>query len=248
MKPISNEEASSIVKCSCVAMRLPQDVATDAEKVRFPNGALVTWGYRKGMWPQRSVIRVRFVGGDAKQQSLMKERFRKVDDMCGLKFQFVEFGPSECRVDFRRNYGHWSYVGTDNRRIPANQQTMNIELTSRDSGAEWDRVAIHEIFHLIGFNHEHQHPKNTIPWNRPVVYQVYGQTQGWSRSEIDYQVLNPSSPEGMIGSITPDLDSIMMYPIERRLLLPGKENDKYVVGWNFKRSKGDFIIAAQMYP
>lgn len=248
MKPTTEPEAQVIVGGCCVALKLPQSIATDSDNMRFPNGVLVTWGYRKSLWPQRSVLRVRFMGGDSKQRSLMWDRFKKVDAMCGLSFKLVESGPSDCRVGFLQNYGHWSYVGTDNAKIPQIQQTMNIALTSRDSGVEWDRVAIHEIFHLIGLNHEHQHPKGVIPWNRPMVYKVYGQTQGWSKQEIDYQVLNPSSPDGMIGTATPDKDSIMMYPIERRLLLPGKENDKYAVGWNTKPSKGDLLVVSEFYP
>jgi len=66
------------------------------------------------------------------------------------------------RVTFDPNDGAWSWVGTDARRIPFNQATMNLGFL--DGG-----TAAHEFGHSIGLGHEHQNPVSGIEWNEEVV-------------------------------------------------------------------------------
>jgi serralysin len=189
------------------------------------------------------VLRYRFINGDSTQRARMRALFAKADAFVGLAFKEVTTGNSDCRVAFNPS-GHWSYVGTQNKRIAQNQQTMNIQLSGRDSDREWYRVGMHEIFHWLGLQHEHQHPRHTIDWIRSRVYQVYGRTQGWSVAQINYQVLNRPTSVGMDGTPTADKESLMMYPIDRELVSDPSD----AVGWNYKESVSDRIILKRFYP
>lgn len=204
---------------------------------------VAAWGQMAKRWPARSALRVRFLNGDASQRNKALARMRAIDTLCGLSFVHVTKGPSEIRILFNPSAGHWSYLGTDCRFIAQHNQTMNIGLLARDSDKEWDRVVLHETLHAVAFNHEHQHPRGTIKWNTEAVYDFYGETQGWSRAEIDAQVLRRSTATNIFGS-APDRTSIMMYPIPKELLLDPKQ----AVGWNTKLSALDIDILRRTYP
>ena len=65
-------------------------------------------------------------------------------------------------ISFDQNDGAWSYVGTDNKSIPANEATMNLGFL--DGG-----TAGHEFGHAIALAHEHSNPAGRDQWNEPVV-------------------------------------------------------------------------------
>lgn len=268
MKP---ETVASILSHSCVAM-LPPDIVQQTIETGAPhtlvklddvpraslmnldavmleearNGGFIkvaAWGQMAKRWPARSSLRVRFLNGDSRQKAAAFARMKAIDGLCGLSFLQVRGGPSEVRVLFNPDAGHWSYLGTDCKFIQQNQQTMNIGLLARDSEKEWDRVVLHETLHAVAFNHEHQHPRGTIQWNTEAVYEFYGETQGWSRAEIDAQVLRRSTATNIFGS-APDKTSIMMYPIPKELLLDPKQ----AVGWNTKLSASDIDVLKRVYP
>jgi serralysin len=244
---MTTPETKKIIGCTCVALLSQDDMIEDIERAMAPvDRPLIipaAWGEFRKRWPLRTTLRIRFMNGSSRQRALCTDRMRHIDTLCGLAFKFVVSGPSEIRIMFNTDSGHWSYVGTDCRMIPQQFQTMNIGLAERDSPTEWNRVVWHETFHALGFNHEHQHPRSNIPWNKPAVYRYYGETQGWSRAEIDAQVLNRSRATNIFGG-EPDKDSIMMYPIPAELLL----DPKFAVGWNSKFSRRDLEILARVYP
>lgn len=239
-KALTEQEVLRLPQQTCVAVLLPQDMDLNQDGTIHP----VIWGNRGKFFPKGKTLRVRFKNGDLKQQKNATERLKYIDSLCGLSFKFVTSGPAEFRVAFNRGGGHWSYVGTDNLGIPQQHQTMNIDLSGSSSKSEWDRVVIHEGLHAIGFNHEHQHPLDKIPWNKEAVYRSYGRSQGWSRAEIDRQVMNPGSANGFVGTPGLDKDSIMMYPIPKELVL----DPKYASGWNTKLSSSDLEQIAKLYP
>jgi len=119
---------------------------------------------------------------------------------------------------------------------------MNIALDRHHDNREWDRVVLHETLHAVCLEHEHQHPNNTIPWNREAVYDHYWRTQGWDRAMVDYQVLNRAMPKQLRTSGF-DPDSIMCYPIDRHLTTNG-----FSVGWNTRLTAGDIALLRSLYP
>lgn len=234
------ENIEKIYQSSCCAVKPPMVTLPDAD-VEMER----LWGRESRFWRDRKLLRVRFINGDARQRSRMWQQFKEMDDLCGIAFKRVDRGPAECRVLFNMPSGHWSYVGMDNLEIPQQYQTMNFALTGRDSDMEYQRVGKHEIMHLLGFHHEHQHPRSVIPWNRAAVYNFYGRTQGWSRSEINQQVLNREQINmGDFFGGPQDKDSLMMYPIPKELVL----DPKFAVGWNSKLSAQDLEYLRKAYP
>ena len=224
---------------TCVAIRTPNH--------RPPAGVFQIWGDSTKFWKNGSVITVQFLEGSARQQDAAWKRFQVLNQLTGLQFVRATKPPGMVRVAFNPNNGHWSYVGTDIlTAAPKSRPTMNLALSAQliggDPDREWDRVAIHEILHTCGMMHEHQHPQAGIPWNKPAVYAYYGQTQGWSKAQIDYQVLNRWKGTTFNGTAF-DPDSIMEYPIPANLTTNG-----FSVGWNSKLSPNDIAFLAKLYP
>lgn len=209
-----------------------------------PAGVAKIWGQENRFWNNGSTLRVKFLSGSASQKREAWKRFQEVDALVGLSFVQTT-GVSDIRVRLDLNNGHWSYVGTGARSIASSAATMNLGLSAGmfgDSANEWNRVAIHEILHALGFEHEHQSLKGNIPWNRPAVYQYYASTQGWSKSQIDYQVLNRYTGSRFRGTAF-DPTSIMQYPVPATLTTNG-----FSVGWNAKLSVTDITFLKQVYP
>ena len=219
---------------SCVAIRAMQT----------NNGSLKAWGQQSKFWPQRSTIRIRFLTGKANQKTEAWKRFKEIDELVNLKFVQVESGPSDVRVRFDVGLGHWSYLGVDARTIASNQATMNLDLRAGvfgDMRQEWDRVALHECLHAIGLEHEHQSPKAiNLIWNKNAVYAYYSKTQGWTKQQIDFQVINRSKASRFIATDF-DAKSIMEYPIPEGLA-------NITVGWNDKLTNNDIKFLATIYP
>lgn len=221
-------------------------VAIDLDKLdeEGPMDAVARiWGKTNKFWPAReaSRLRVRFLDGTATQQQKAWQRFATIDQLCGVNFTRVTSGNSEIRVSFRQQ-GHWSYVGTDCKSIPQNAPTMSLQLGSLESSQEYDRVAVHEMMHALGFEHEHQHPQGGIPWDTAKVIAYYGRTQGWSPAQVRTQVLNRYTGSNWAGT-APDRKSIMHYPVEESLTV-----GTFSVPWNTKMSQSDTLFLAKTYP
>lgn len=216
-----------------------------APEIQLPKGVKGAWGQQAKMWPQNSTLRVRFVTGTARQKAEAWKRFQAVDALVNLSFVEVTTGASDIRVRFDRLKGHWSYVGTDCRKQPASAPTMNLELSAAviggDFADEWDRVAIHEICHAIGLEHEHQSPLATqLVWNKPAVYAYYAQMQGWTQQQTDFQVINRSRATNILTTGW-DPRSIMEYPIPQGLA-------NITVGWNLQLTASDKALLQRIYP
>lgn len=218
-------------------------VAIKAEPL--PSGVAQIWGERGSFWPQRSTLKIRFLSGTTRQKTQAWQRFQQIDELVNLTFVQVTSGPSDIRVRFDLDKGHWSYVGIASRQIASNAATMNLGLVAGvfgDFADEWDRVTLHEMLHALGFEHEHQHPAAGIPWDKAKVYAFYAQTQGWNKRQVDFQVLRRYTGDQFHGSAF-DRQSIMLYPVTAEHTTNG-----FSVGWNRKLSATDIAFIKSVYP
>lgn len=220
---------------SCVAVK------PDAVK----NG-LEAWGERSKFWPQNTVLRIQFLAGNAGQKAKALKCFQRVAALTNISFKVVTHPPSEVRVRFDYNNGHWSYVGKDCLGIAKTKPTMNLALKSGwfgDNTDEWHRVAQHEFLHTLGLLHEQQSPNSSIPWNVSAVLDYYRRTQGWSDAEIHLQVLDREAMTSDFSGTAFDPTSIMEYPIPAELTTNG-----FSVGWNRELSATDIKFLQSIYP
>lgn len=219
-------------------------VAIDTDLLDEPsplNVALI-WGKRTKFWTAKDMpLKVRFLDGSTNQQAKAWTRFIEIDRLCGVNFQRVTGGNSHIRVSFRQQ-GHWSYVGVDCKGIPQNAPTMSLQLTAWSPDSEYDRVATHEMLHALGFEHEHQHPSASIPWDVPKVIAYYARTQGWNERQTQQQVLNRYTGSSFSGTAH-DVHSIMHYPVEESLTV-----GRFSVGWNTRMSPSDVAFLLKTYP
>lgn len=196
-------------------------------------------------WQSGRTIKVRFMDNPPKKvRDKIEQYAHEWEQVANIKFSFGSDANAQIRITCKLGDGSWSYLGTDALVIPKNRATMNygwfVENTPDD---EFSRTTLHEFGHALGAIHEHQHPIAGIPWNRPVVYDYYMQTQGWTKEDVDQQIffkydLNQTN------SSQYDKGSIMHYAVPKELLL----DPAFAVGWNRRLSATDKSFIKQVYP
>ena len=142
------------------------------------------------------------------------------------------------------NGGYWSYVGTDIKLIPRNEQTMNLEaFTMQTPESEFVRVVRHETGHTMGFPHEHMRKQLVARIDPQKAIQYFRRTQGWSPAEVRAQVLTPLEESSIRGTLLADPKSIMCYQLPGAIMKDGKP---IVGGTDIDDS--DFTFAGLLYP
>lgn len=192
-------------------------------------------------WTNGSVITIRFMGGSALVRQKVEYYAHQWENHANVKFNVIASGNADIRVSFNKG-GSWSYAGTEARNMGQNEPTMNYgwfnDNTAED---EFRSTTLHEFGHALGLLHEHKSPFSKIKWNLPKVYAYYMQSQGWSKEQVDQQVINRYSVT--MSNKEYDPLSIMHYPVDPSLTI-----DNYSVGWNSTLSAADKALIAELYP
>ncbi len=140
--------------------------------------------------------------------------------------------------------GYWSYLGTDVLHIPAGQPTMNLQgFTMSTPESEYVRVVRHETGHTAGFPHEHLRRElvQRLDVNKTIAY--FGQTQGWSPTEVRQQVLTPLEDSQLTTLEGADQDSIMCYQLPAQITLDGQP-----IRGGADIDAADIRLASKVYP
>jgi len=189
-------------------------------------------------WMNGSTLRVRFLGGTARQHAIVREQAGWWAEHANLRFDFDGSANAEIRIAFDPNDGAWSYVGTDCRGIPANQPTMNLGFM--DGG-----TTAHEFGHAIGLAHEHQNPSGGIQWNEEVVLRECAQSPNfWDEATTRHNILRKYSAEQLNGTRF-DPDSVMLYFFPAEWTLNGIATRQNEV---LSALDKQFVAGAKMYP
>jgi len=159
--------------------------------------------------------------------------------------RFVETATDpEVRIARTPGDGHWSYLGTDVRLIPADEPTMNLDsFTMSRPESEYRRVVRHETGHTMGFPHEHMRRELVELIDEDKAIEYFGRTQGWTPEEVRAQVLTPLEESSLLGTPHADPNSVMCYQI------PGEitKNGKPIVG-GLDIDQTDYNFASLVYP
>jgi hypothetical protein len=185
-----------------------------------------------------------------KELALVRKAFKTWKDI-GIGLDFEETAAqdeAQIRIAFVRGDGAWSYIGRDCLTIPKADPTMNFGwnlLTDpRTVG-----VAIHEIGHAIGFNHEHQSPFAGITWNEQAVLTYFkAPPNNWNEAGIRHNVLDKIDVSDTKGSKW-DPDSIMEYDFPAALIKgPAPYNETGIKPPGDRLSKLDIEWTRKFYP
>ncbi len=198
-------------------------------------------------WPNRMVLRCRFLDGTKTQQAKVIAQAKTWEKFANVTIKFGNDKNAEVRISFKADPGSWSAVGNDclvKKYFPTDQPTMNFGwLEDNTSTTEYRRVVVHEFGHAIGCIHEHQSPTETLKWNKAAVYKAFsGPPNNWSKADIDANILEKYGPKGIAASVF-DIHSIMLYQFDASLFLDHKGTPE-----NTKLSKLDKSFIGQMYP
>jgi len=146
------------------------------------------------IWDQPE-LNITFVDGSPKQKNWVKSVIKKDLEpiVNGITFNWdAPVERSDIRISFQLQGQAWSTVGTDAKKVPSPQPTMNLGWLDDDTqyGSEafknTGQVVLHEFGHAMGMIHEHQNPKdNQIVWNKPVVIAELAESQGWDMNTIN---------------------------------------------------------------
>jgi len=140
--------------------------------------------------------------------------------------------------------GYWSYVGTEILEVAEDEPTLNLEtFTMRVSDAEFRRVVRHEAGHTLGFDHEHMRSEIVNMIDRKKAFAFFDRDQGWSKEEVEEQVLTPLVKKSIMGTKEADPLSIMCYQLPGSIMKNGKP-----IKGGTDINPNDFAFAKSLYP
>lgn len=231
-----------MTKHICFDRVLPEDLYSPQPEV---DGALWSTSGRlyaitpKGKkWLNGSTIKVGFLNGTSSQIDMVKAIAPEWTKYANLGFEFVPVELATIRVAFLVRDGAWSYIGTDNARIPAGQPTMNL-------GWQDESVILHEFGHMIGLGHEHQNPEGGIEWNEDaVIRDLSGPPNYWTPDQIRHNVLNKYKVSQINGTDF-DPESIMLYSFPAEWTRNGIATHQNDVLSDLDKA---FVASGMMYP
>jgi hypothetical protein len=198
-------------------------------------------------WTNGQTLRCRFLDGSATQKQKVQLNVNRWEKYANIKFSFVTDPNAEIRISFVADPGSWSAIGRDcliQQAFPKDQPTVNFGWLRDDTAdGEYERVVVHEFGHVLGCIHEHQSPTESLNWNKDAVYAAFsGPPNNWSKAEIDQNILDKYSPNG-IDATAFDMQSIMLYQFDASLFTPPKATPL-----NTKLSSHDEAFIETMYP
>ena len=215
---------------------------TDADAqqlLRFSSG----WSFL--VWPAGSTLTGCFFAGDSALRAQLVASGEDWARIANIKFDFGRppayrdcdgAKPSDIRVAFRPEFGGQSRIGT--RALDANPQRPTVYIgVGADVGAttrtvpEIKGTMLHELGHVLGLPHEHNHPDSPCPGEFRLadicgrdgasIAADVGETQPRLEAMIRLETVTRLAGPQSVMSRPYDVDSIMHYRFHAGLLKSG---------------------------
>lgn len=156
--------------------------------------------------------------GSEHQKAVVRKAF-DIWTALGIGLSFTEVtdrADAEVRIGFMAGDGHWSCLGREVLEAGPQERTMNLDGPLH--GTDGLDVALHEIGHTLGMEHEHQNPRAGIVWNVPAVESYYAAYPNfWDTDTTHFNILRKIAADGVFGGAW-NPDSIMHYPFAAGLI------------------------------
>lgn len=177
------------------------------------------------LWPAKGIsATVGFMDqADASFRNRVLSHANAWGKTANIKFTYTaDTQSATCRIGLDPRDGHWSYIGTDNLRIPKNQKTMNLAISGSSPESEFFRVVRHEFGHFNALVHEHLRRDivemldvaKTLAWGRRAL--------GWDDATIRSNILTPAEESTLTASTLSDVRSIMTYMLPAEITKTGQ--------------------------
>jgi len=195
-------------------------------------------------WAPGRTLRIAFLSGDQVFKDATKAAANNWLPHINLKFDFVDGEEGDIRIIVAPGT-YWSTVGTD-ALLHEEGPTMGLSPDMR-MPAFFAANVMHEFGHVLGAQHEHQHPEMTIPWNRRKLYEAFGADEHadedhYMRTMLDERYLKRLDANEVRHSAY-DPKSIMHYAIREEWT-----DDGFKIDLNLVLSEKDKAFMAEAYP
>ena len=196
------------------------------------------------LWKIGATVRIKFLDGYPSIHEKVKRIAQDWVKDANIKFEFTQAADAEIRISFK-DWGSWSYRGTDCLGIPIDQPSMNFGwLDEQTDDEELRAVVLRQFGHALGLINEHQNPRADIPWNKSAVYAALsGPPNHWDKNRIEQHWFTKYTYEEVPEYRDFDPKSIMMLPIPNEWTIGNFEVERPK-----DLSASDKLLISKLYP
>ncbi|MDP8998307.1 MAG: M12 family metallopeptidase [Pseudomonadota bacterium] len=226
------------------ANKLPSEVPRTAIE-----SVLLSVGDSRAFWGNGQLLTVCFLDGDPASQAqfmaVAAEEIKLTDLKLDASTPACGSSGAMIHVSFNDS-GYYSYVGKDALLFGENVATLNLSGmgSSGTWSSSWVGIARHEIGHMLGLLHEHQHPDVNCNFKSD---DEIAKLLGWTIAQVQTNFAQIKRTPTLVVTHY-DQKSIMHYQLDARFFKDGEKSDCFISAANSVLSSGDVQYLKLIYP